>query len=177
MKRMTDAELLNSELFVTDAHARGGHIVEKLPDGVTISDDVILQYSHERYPAEQVFCCVCGIAKHKHGYRVRRSDGLETLLGNCCAEPILDRKFIQGKADLVARKHRKEYVEAIHEMAPRVLAAAAELPAWYAKARALRDLRYKMREVAPDVYELMEQGANRGGRAAYVRNRDGAGRR
>lgn len=163
MKKLSDAELLNTELFTTNAYERGGLVLKKLPDGVTITSDVILQYSHERFDTEPVFCCKCGIAKHKHGYRVRRSDDLETLLGNCCAEPILGRKFEQGKADLVAKKHRKEYVQAIHEMAPLVLAAAAELPAWYDRARALRDLRCRFRDVALDVYELIKQAANREG--------------
>ncbi len=163
MKRLTDAELIHTELFTTDAYERGGLVLKRLPDGVTISSDVILEYSHARFEVEPVFCCKCGIAKHKHGYRVRRSDNVETLLGNCCAEPILGRKFVQGKADLLSRKRRKEYLQAIHEMAPRTLAALAELPSWYDRARALRDLRCRMRDVAPDVYELIEQAANREG--------------
>ena len=73
-RKMTDAELIGCDLIVTDAYDQDGLVREKLPDGVTVREPLVACV-HERYEqGEKVFCCACGVSKHKRGYRVRCSD-------------------------------------------------------------------------------------------------------
>lgn len=158
MAKISDAELLNAELSVTDAYAQGGHVLEKLPKGVDIAD-VIHSYSHERYPAEKVFCCICGNAKHKSGWRVRRSDDDETFVGSCCGKDVAKQFFHQGTNRLQDYKIRKEYLQKIHDLLPKVLTVRLMLQNWDQLARQLRTARYEFKTAMPGVYERLQQAA------------------
>lgn len=159
MPKISDAELLNAELSVTDAYAQGGHVLEKLPTGVDITG-VIHAYRHERYPAEKVFCCICGNAKHKSGWRVIRSDEKETLVGSCCGEDVARQHFKFGTAKLKEQIERQKYLYKIHAFQPRILKVQSLLWGWGKLARELRAERYKFRVAMPEVYERLEQAAS-----------------
>ena len=57
---MTDLELLQTDLVVTDAYAAGGHVLGRLPDGVTIVH-AINSHIHERYPGEKSIAAVAAL--------------------------------------------------------------------------------------------------------------------
>lgn len=160
MKKYSDAELHDLELVVDDAYALPA-VLERLPDGVKIVE-VINLHEHKHYPEQQVYCCVCGVARHKKGYRVRRDDSVETLLGNCCAEPILGRKFAEAAAEHADLRKRQTYVREIRRVAPECLIAKAGLHSWRELASALRASRFQFRTAMEAVFELLQQAASHG---------------
>lgn len=161
-RRFTDAELLTIELVDDDPYSREGLVVERLPLGVTIVDAVGL-YSYGRYPADRMFCCVCGKRRHREGYFAKRSDGRVSPLGNCCAVPILEKRWRDAVAALNDERKRQRYVRELHALKSASLNAISMLAPWRQLARKLRDARYTFNRAMPEIYELVKQACNQDG--------------
>lgn len=161
-RRLTDAELLATELIVSDAYAQGGLTLEVLPRDVVVLD-AIHMHRHARYPSEKVFCCVCGSRLHRNGYRVVCSDHRETLLGNCCARPRLGTTWLKAEAELKELRTRKDYIRELHALAPTALRAVRDLGDWLEFATAIRAKQIELYQAMPQAYELMVRSAKRDG--------------
>lgn len=162
-KKISDAELLGRDLIVTDAYDHDGLVREKLPGGVTVREPLAC-YIHERYEqGEKVFCCVCGVAKHKLGYWAGCSDETVRTLGNCCAKPHLGRDWLRGEQAFKDLKNRKGYLLKLQAMCPAALRARSRLASWEKLGSELKDRQRAFFKAMPDVYELIVQSAKRDG--------------
>lgn len=156
---MSDAELLSAELIVFDPYARGGLTLERLPPGVAIVQAINI-HEYRRYPHDRAYCCVCGGKRHKKGFRVKRCDGRETLLGNCCAKPILVDSWAEMARQLQELVERQRYLREIHALQPSLLRALGLLASWEDLATALRSARYEFRTSMRDVFELVQRACD-----------------
>jgi hypothetical protein len=161
-RKLTDAELLATDLIETDAYAQGGLTLEVLPPEVQVVHAVHM-YRHARYPREKVFCCVCGSRLHQNGYRVVCSDDREAPLGNCCAKPRLGTTWLKAERELKEDLIRKYYVLEFHALAPNVLRAVSKLDDWRELADSIRAKQTELFQAMPQAYELMVQSAKRDG--------------
>lgn len=162
-RKMTDAELLGCDLIVSDAYDDSRLLCEKLPGSVTVCEPLVA-YVHARYEqGEKVFCCACGVSKHKRGYRVKCSDDTIRPLGNCCAKPRLGRDWVRGHEALKELGQRKKYLLILQHVCPSVLRAKASLQTWAALGSALRERQRGFFLALPDIYELLVQAARRDG--------------
>lgn len=162
-KLIPDSELLGRDLIVSDAYDHDGLVCETLPDGITVREPLAC-YVHERYEhGEKVFCCACGIRKHKFGYWVTCSDDTVRPLGNCCAKPRLGRDWVRGEQALKDLRRRKEYLVKLQEACPVVLHARRGLSEWDCLGRELKQRQRAFFKALPEVYELIVQVAKRDG--------------
>lgn len=161
--KLSDEELLECELIVSDAYDFEGLVREKLPNG-TIVLEPIARYVHERYEqGERVFCCACGRENHKWGYRVRCSDDSIRPLGNCCALPRLGSEWTKGQSNWKGMRQRQRYLITLKDACPDLLRAVARLETWDALGLALRERQRVFFRAMPDVYKLLVQAAKRDG--------------
>jgi len=162
MRKMTDTELLCADLIVSDPYASGGLTLERLPPGVTIVEAINI-HEYRLYPHDRAYCCNCGGKRHKKGFRVKRSDGRQTLLGNCCAKPILVDSWTEMEACLRDLVERQRYLREIHALQPTLLRAQSLLASWSDLAKALRTARHRFRMSMSDVFELLQRACDRDG--------------
>ena len=156
--RIADSELLNAELAVDDAYAIEGIVLEKLPVGMPIVD-VIRIYSHVRYPAQKVYCCVCASERHREGFHIRREDGVESLLGSCCAKPIFVGREISFLKERSKReRERQKYLRAIHHAQPTILRIILRKmsTSWRRLAKEISVGRHELSRAMPEIYEALQ---------------------
>lgn len=162
-RRISDAELLLADLTTNDVDLLTNIVREKLPDGVRIVD-VLREYHHCRYPAEKVFCCVCGSRQHKEGLHVVRSDGKEATVGICCAKRSLGKEFVEANKRNRGERDRQGYLRIIGAFKPTALRIVQMQMArpWMECADGVRKARYDLRETLGRAFEVLSQAANKG---------------
>ena len=162
-RKILDAELLDRDLLVADAYDREGLVCRRLTEDATVLEPIAF-YIHARYDqGEKVFCCICGVRKHKRGYWARCSDETVRPLGNCCAKPRLGRNWMQSQHAFKDMERRKGYLLKLRDACPDILRARARLPSWGALGQELKVRQRAFFGAMPEVYELVVQAAKRDG--------------
>lgn len=152
-----------ADLSTDDVNALTNVVREPLPDGVGIVD-VLRNYAHCRYPAEKVFCCVCGTRQHRDGLHAVRSDGKEATVGMCCATRALGKKFVDAHRRYKGERERQGYLLTIHAFQPSALRIkhGHMTRAWDQLARNIREARYGLRNTLGSAWDVLVRSVNKG---------------
>jgi hypothetical protein len=162
--RIPDTELLFADLTTNDVNELTNVVRERLPDGVAIVD-VVRYYEHCRYPAEKVYCCICGTHQHRMGFHAVRSDGKEATVGLCCTTHALGKKFVAAHIRNKGERRRQGYLRTIHAFKPIALRITLErmTRAWDRLARDVREARFGLRHtLGPAAWMVLARSASTG---------------
>lgn len=160
-RRLSDVELRNAELTLSDPYAQD-NLVESIPVGATLIS-VLNTYVLPGYPKQKAWCAKCEAHRHKRGCTGELSTGQKVMVGSACGRNVFGRSCAQLHRDLKDNQKRQRYLRDFDDLAPRLATLGTAITKWWPSALALNQSHLRFRTALPELFEALQQSALRGG--------------